>query len=113
MPYICFNIHLRSLESSNGIFLYFYFSDGWPGVGEGRANEEWICALFCACICVTEVSGYVLAKISMSCKEKNMLSLRFPQKHLHGFFWLSAFCYIMVPCIRAGEAYFLMVNLLQ
>lgn len=89
MPYICVIIHLRSLERSNGIFPYFYFSEGWPSVGEGRANKEWISVLFCACICVTEVSRHVLAKISMSCilsKEKNMLSLRFPQKHLRGFF---------------------------
>lgn len=65
-----------------------------PGVGKGRANEEWISVLFCACVCATEVSRYVLAKISMSCilsKEKNMLSLRFPQKHLHGFFLVACF----------------------
>lgn len=61
MPYTCFNINLRSLQRSSGIFLYFYFSDGWPSVGEGKASKEWISALFCACICVTEVSRYVLA----------------------------------------------------
>lgn len=46
MPYTCCNINLRSLQRSNGIFLYFYFSDGWPSVGEGKASKEWISALF-------------------------------------------------------------------
>lgn len=34
MPCVCFGGHLRSLQGSNGIFLYFYFSGEWPGAGE-------------------------------------------------------------------------------
>lgn len=44
MPCIYFNVHLSSLGRSNGIFFYFYFSDGRSSAGESR--EEWIPALF-------------------------------------------------------------------